>query len=112
MLNVPPMEIDELKQIAPSLSISEEGGLTYILIGNLKLPNGCKPTVVNALLCPSLRDGYQSRLFFSERITSNIARNWNGNLRVLEENWYAISWKTPSGLRLAEMLLVHLEALR
>ena len=112
MLNYPPIEIEKLKQIAPCLSFAEEGGLSYILIEDLKLPDGCQPRVVNALLCPSPRDGYESRLFFSDKIASNVDRNWNGNLRILENNWYAISWKTQSGLGLAEMLLVHLDALR
>ena len=39
-------------------------------------------------------------------------RNWNGNLRALERNWCAISWQMQPGLRLAEMLINHLNALR
>ena len=81
------------------------------LIENLHLPDGCQPQIVDALLCPTPRDGYQSRLFFSVQITGQ-ARNWNGNIRVLERNWFAISWQVPPGLRLYEILLVHLRSLR
>lgn len=105
-------EISELKTIAPNLSIAQEGGYTYILISGLLLPDCCQPTIVDALLCSLPREGYNSRLFFSEQIAGGSVRNWNGNIRVLGRNWFAISWQTQPGLRLAEILSVHLKALR
>ena len=112
IMNFDETQIIELKNITPNLSIAEEGGYEFILIEGLKLPDGCQPTVVDALLCPTPREGYQSRLYFSEKIGGCPARNWNGNIRVLERNWYAISWQVPSGLKLFEILFVHLKALR
>ena len=106
------IQIEELKQIAPNLSMAQEGGYQYILIKDLKLPEGCSPSIVDALLCSKPRDGYESRLFFSAQISGCPARNWNGHIRVLEKNWYAISWKVPSGQRLYEILLIHLNSLR
>lgn len=108
----PENQIEELKKITPNLMHAQEGGYNYLLIEKLQLPDGCIPTLVDALLCPTPRDGYESRLFFSEKISGCPARNWNGNIRVLERNWYAISWKVPAGLRLSEILLVHIKALR
>lgn len=105
-------EINELKTIAPNLSVAQEGGYTYIKIDGLLLPDGCVPSVVDALLCPMPRDGYNSRLFFSEQIAGGPTYNWNGNIRVLERNWCAISWQTQTGLRLSEILSVQLKALR
>lgn len=105
-------EINELKTIAPALSQAQEGGYTYILISGLVLPDGCIPATVDALLCSQPKDGYHSRLFFAEPIAGSPVRNWNGNIRVLDRNWHAISWQTQPGLRLAEMLSVHLKALR
>ncbi len=100
--------------IAPDLSVAQEGGYTFIHIANLHLPQGCQPQIVNALLCPTLREGYNSRLFLSAQIVGagSVVLNWNGNIRVLEQNWYAISWQTQPGLRLAEMLIIHLKAFR
>lgn len=106
------IQIEELKQIAPNLSVAQEGGYTFILIEDLLLQDNCVPLKVDALLCPKPREGYESRLFFSTKITGCPERNWNGNIRVLEKNWYAISWKVNGNLRLTEMLLVHLTALR
>lgn len=108
----PEEEINELKTIAPNLSEAQEGGYNYIHISGLVLPNGCQPAIADALLCSTQREGYNSRLFFSQPIASGIVRNWNSNIRVLERNWYAISWQTQPGLRLAEILSVHLKALR
>lgn len=105
-------QIAELKRITPNLSTAQEGGYSFILIEGLRLPDGCNPQVINALLCPQMREGYQSRLFFDQQITGCPQRNWNGNIRVLEKNWYAISWQTPSGLKLNEMLIAHLKALQ
>ncbi|KAB7725507.1 hypothetical protein F5984_26060 [Rudanella paleaurantiibacter] len=105
-------EIHELKTIAPNLSVAQEGGYTYILICGLLLPDGCQPAVADALLCSLPREGYNSRLFFSEQIAGGPTLNWNGNIRVLGRNWYAISWQTQPGLRLAEILSVHLKAFR
>lgn len=105
-------QIAELKRIAPNLSQAEEGGSSYLRIAGYQLPTGCVPAVCDLLLCPQPRDGYQSRLFFPVQITGGVARNWNGNIRVLGENWYAFSWATDPGLRLAEMLLIHINGLR
>src|SRR5688500_10272254 len=105
-------QIEELKQIAPSLRIAEEGGYTYLFIEQLKLPAHCTPAVVDVLLCPQPKDGYDSRLFFSTIRGGIPARTWNGHLRVLDRTWHAASWRCRTGLRLAELLMVHLKVLR
>ncbi|WP_108425040.1 hypothetical protein [Flagellimonas amoyensis] len=104
-------EIDELKKVAPDLKIIQEGGYTFFYIEKLLLPDGCVPNIIEALLCPTPHSGYPCRLFFSSQISGCPARNWNGNLRVIGRNWFAISWKTKSGLTLLEMVSIHLKAL-
>jgi hypothetical protein len=113
-MSFPKDQIDELKRIAPNLWLAEEGGLPYILIKQYELPTGCQPAVADLLFCPRHRDGYESRLFFSQVINGiPPGRNWNGNLRALERNWCAMSWRFSNhGLRLAEIFLIHLKALR
>jgi hypothetical protein len=111
-MSFPQDQIDELKRIAPDLCFAEEGGLPYILIRQLQLPDGCTPASTDVLLCPRPRDGYESRLFFPQVITGIPPRNWNGKLRSLERNWFAMSWRVPGGLRLAETLIIHLKALK
>jgi hypothetical protein len=112
-MKFPQDQIDELKCIVPLLSIAEEGGYTYLLIEGYKLPDGLNPSAVDLLLCPMPRDQYQSRLYFSQQVTGcPKTPNWNGNVRVVGKNWIAFSWRTNPGLRLADMLLVHLSGLR
>ena len=104
-------ELDELRSYCVSVASACEGGCTYLLLEKLTLPVGCTPAFCDALLCPTPRDGYQSRLFFSEPIASSRSLNWNANgLRILDRNWHAFSWKVERpNLRLAEVLVRHLE---
>jgi hypothetical protein len=116
-MSLPSDQVDELKLITTDLSAIEEGGVSFILLSNFRLPEGCTPATMDLLLCPVPRDGYSSRLFFAERpIPSSRpgrgALNWNGAVRVAEKNWQAFSWRTPAGLRLAQMLSIHLKALQ
>ena len=105
-------QVEALKRITPNLSYAEEGGYPYLLIKQFALPDGCNPAVVDLLLCPRPRDGYSSRLFFPQVISGIPVRNWNGNLRALERNWCAISWRVPDNLTLVETLLIHIKALK
>lgn len=104
---------DELLQLSPELQQAVEAGVTYYLLPNLAMPPGATPARVDALLCPTARDGYESRLYLAERVSGGKhTLNWNGQIRVLERNWYAVSWRTPAGLRPAQMVAIHLEAFR
>lgn len=110
-MTFPEDEVRELSRLFPGTQQSDEGGAAYFLLPQLLLPTGRSPERVDALLCPKGRDGYPSRLFFAEVIASPTGRNWNG-VRILERNWYAVSWRVREGLRLAQMVRAHLDALR
>jgi hypothetical protein len=107
-------EIDELKALCPGVSAGEEGNVTYFLLPELALPEGCSPARVDALLCPVPRDGYEFRLYFAQSVSSKKALNWHvSGIRILERNWHAFSWKSNrTGLRLAQMVALQLAALR
>lgn len=107
-------EVRELSRQYPAVEEGTEGGVVYYLIPDLRLPEGCTPDRVDALLCPTGRDGYPSRLFLAKAVSCRPARTWNAsNVRILERNWFAVSWRvsTPN-LRLAQLLGAHLEAFR
>ena len=104
-----PSEIDELKLYCSSLYAVTELNATFYLLKGLKLPNGCQPSTCDALLCPTSRgDGYSSRLFFSQQITTEVPRNWNGTIRIAEQNWVAFSWKVSGVTTLPQLLRAHL----
>jgi hypothetical protein len=49
-------------------------------------------------------------LFFAEKINGGQGGNWNGNIRVLDRNWHAISWQTTTpNLSLIEQVMIHLK---
>lgn len=117
-MSLPQDQVEELKAtFGNGLASVSEAGVEYVLIRNLKLPNGWAPTEVEALLCPTPRDGYESRLFFSTRLRCERSPltelNWNANgVRIAEQVWHAYSWKVPRGLHLAQLVAAHLKALR
>ncbi len=103
-------QIRELEKSFPGFKHQEDGGFDYFHIPKLKLPKGCVPDTVEALLCPQLRDGYNSRLFLSQQITGCPQRGWGGPYRILDRNWYAISWQTTPNNDLFQKLMIHLRA--
>ena len=111
-MNVPQDQIDELKLLFGEIRACEEVGITYFLIPNLQLPDGCTPAVVDALLCPVSRDGYAARLFFAVQVQAKTGLNWNGHFRICERNWHAFSWQLDANLRLAQIVASILSAMR
>lgn len=106
-------DMQELRTLSPDAKQSQEGGLRYVLLPKLKMPDGCVPAEVDCLLCVDARDGYAGRLFFAQVVTSRQALNWHmHNVRILEQNWSAFSWRIPANLRPIEILTTLLRALR
>jgi len=88
-----------------------------VFLPKLRLPDGCEPHEIDALLCPHPIDGYSSRLYFFARIqpagkVNTTALNWNASVLILERTWHAHSWRTPPDLRPVQMIAIHLKALR
>jgi len=107
----PDDQVGELVRLYPHTTEAQEAGVPYFLIPELALPAGQNPPQVDALLCPNGRDGYPSRLFLSQALANLAGRNWT-NVRILERNWFAVSWRIRDGLRLAQMVRAHLDAFR
>ncbi len=112
-MSFPEDQIAELKQLCPDAKVYPEAGCTYLLLPGLSLPEGCEPATSDALLCPTARDGYPSRLFFADKVKSSTERNWNvTGVRIVERTWHAFSWKANPNLRLVQMVAAHVGALR
>ena len=101
-------QIDELRLLCESIDTATEGGVAYLLLRGLRRSGGDDPAVLDVLLCPTPRDGYPWRLFFTERLATRTPQNWNGSIRILERDWHAFSRKSPTGLRLAQMVAMQL----
>ena len=114
-MEFPPDQVQELKAAFPQVVSAEEAGIVYFLIPQCPLPAGTSPGAVDVLLCPTAdRHGYPSRLFFAQQVQSHKQLNWNtNNVRILERNWFAYSWKiAQQGLRLMQILALHMRALQ
>lgn len=106
-------ELRELDLLCSAAKEHVEFGLTYILLPQLRLPSGCSPATVDALLCLNQRDGYPTRLFFAQTITCKNGLNWNAqNVAILQRTWFAYSWNYVASGRPVEVLAQHLRALR
>src|SRR5687768_6180441 len=110
-MSLPDDQVQELKALCPGVAQAEEGGKTYFLLPKLKFTSGATTVELDALLCASPRDGYESRLFLAQKVDSPKPLNWNASgVPILGKAWWAHSWKTRSGLRLAQMVAEHLAA--
>jgi hypothetical protein len=110
-----PAQLALLNPFCDGVSTAIEGGFTYLLLAALRLPPGISPAAVDALLRLGARgDGYPNRLYLSQRVVgAKISLNWNAaDVRILERNWFAYSWKAPPELGIDGILLEHLKALR
>jgi hypothetical protein len=108
----PHEQIEELKKYCSKLSAITEGGVTFLYLEGLRLPQGCTPPVCDALLCPVARDGYPSRLFFPAEASSLRSQKWNmADAHISGKNWWAFSWRhNLTNPTLAQILTEHLTA--
>tara|TARA_B100001971_G_scaffold162689_1_gene153000 strand:+ start:3487 stop:3828 length:342 start_codon:yes stop_codon:yes gene_type:complete len=113
LIEFPQDQIAELKALVTEVSTATEGGFTYFYLPKLRLPTGCISEHADALLCPMPRDGYESRMYFSE-IVKPQGLNWHQkDIRILDRSWFAFSWKTNrSDIRLAQMVMEYLRAFK
>lgn len=110
-MSFPQDQLDELG-VFGTVSVVRDGGRDYPLICGCAMPAGCVPDRVDVMLCPYPRDGYETRLFFAQRVNGKKNVNWHQRPRMLDRNWEVYSLKgIPASFRLAAMLVYHLEAL-
>jgi hypothetical protein len=108
-------QLSDLQAVYPEVEVLEEGAVPVLLIKNLRLPDGCEPEWLNALLWPFPRDGYPSRLFLSQKINhKGKGTNWNADgVPIVGLKWWAVSWKTNrTDQSLLSMMGTHLDAFR
>jgi len=108
---VAPEHLDELRAVFGDVSAKAEGGVDFVFLPRLVLPEGCNPRETQALLCLGQHAGYPTRLFLVQAVSARGA-NWSSHV-VLGRPWWTWSWnQVPAGLRPAEILAEHLRGLR
>jgi len=105
-------QLAELRTVCPGAVPMQEGGTTYVFLPSLRLPNGCSPSEMDALLRPGPGpDGYTTRLYLSVPFP-NKGQNWTVH-QILARTWHTPSYNNvPGEVRLIEILANHLKVLR
>jgi hypothetical protein len=102
-------ELEELQRVCEGAKEMQEGGVTYLFLPSLKVPNAA--SALDALLCAQQHGNYTTRLFLSAPIAGRGA-NWSTHT-ILSRTWHTWSWNNvPTSQRLTEILAQHLRALR
>jgi hypothetical protein len=106
---------DQIKELRDQLGVDvreyDEGGYTYIYLPGINLPPGCTPQQTDALLCPTTHSGYTSRLFLKVQIQTPKTVNWNSQVFVLGQQWYAFSYNNIVDMPLLSMVMNHLRGM-
>lgn len=103
--------LNEFRVIYPEAKEMSEAGFDYVHIPLLVMPQGNTPAENEALLCPQMRDGYITRLFFLLPIPGK-GDNWTQH-HILGRTWHSCSWQNVQQEQsLVQILLGHLEAFR
>ena len=103
---------EKLLEDYPKAKIVAEGLEEFVLLPEAKviLHDG-KEEEVDMLLCPHLREGKPTRLYFSKQLKTRSPRTW-GPSRILEKEWQAISWNgVEASLSYSEIIAEHIGAL-
>ena len=104
-------QLDELLALCHAAEELQESGLPFLYLRVLRLPQGCVPAEVDALLCIHKRDGYDSRLYLSSPI-SHRGSNWSTTY-LFDRRWHTWSWQGVSAQqRPIQVLAGHLKALK
>lgn len=92
-------QIEYLKSRWSGVQSVVEGNITYYLVPDVELPDGCTPARANVLICPVDHLGYPCRVFFSQRIECKTAKpNWNHSPHAIADKaWHAFSWQIGKG---------------
>lgn len=99
-------EINDFKKNFPSLQIEHwsEGGIKFYKLTNFTFVKGINECVLQmgSFL------GYESRLFFPEKIKTKVDRNWNHrDVLIGNKTYHAFSYRVPDG-SLLDVFLGHL----
>ena len=104
-------QVRELADRFPGTAQAEEAKVTYFRIPDVTLPDGCSPSPMTLLLCPSPVGGYAYRLFFAEKVKTPKDKNWNASVHILGQTWHAFSWQAKEKVTLTQMVARLLRAL-
>jgi hypothetical protein len=81
---VAPEQLDELRAVIGDVTEKAKGGVDFVVLPRLVLPEGCTPREMRALLCLGQHGGYTTRLFLQLAVAG---RGRTGARVVLGSPW-------------------------
>lgn len=107
-------QLEEVRSTIGNATHLVEAGRTYVAIKAFRLPEGCSPATTDVLLFPeSGGSGYESRLYFADRVTGLKADtlNWQPGVHIAGKTWQVFSWQTDAQPRsYLEKIALHVRA--
>ena len=101
-------EIARLRTVCPGAALWDEAGEPLVFLPDLKVDSAGTVHTVDALLCPRMRDGYDTRLYYSRQLP--VPRDWSAHA-VMAGSWYTFSWQgIPASQPWLDILASHLDA--
>ena len=102
-------EFDRLRELHPSARLIRDAGNIVVFLPKFGFRSDGRKFNMDLLLCPHAHSGYETRLFFEQRVDGK-GKNWTQH-HVIGRNWWACSWQgvAPSA-SWTTMLCAHLRA--
>ncbi len=109
-MNYEAAQLARLRGVCPGAEVWTDGSQPLVYMPGLRVESSGGVHIVDALLCPKGRDGYETRLFFSQRLP--VDRNWQTAV-ISARTWYAASWSgIAAGQPWLDILGSHLETMK
>lgn len=83
-------EIARLRTLCSGATLWDEAGEPLVFLPDLKVESAGAVHTVDALLCPRMRDGYETRLYYSRQLPA--PRAWSTHA-VMAGSWSTFSWQ-------------------
>lgn len=90
----PAAQLIRLRGLCPGAELWTEPGPSggpLVYLPELKVETAGAVRTIDGLLCPRARDGYDTRMFYSEQLPVSPMRNWAPHV-VMGRGWHAHSW--------------------
>ena len=105
----PEEQLNLIIGLCPKAQLVDESGQKVIFLPDMKFQAGACESTQNLLFVPFPLFGYDSSLFFAQRLNEGPARNWTQH-NLLNREWWRLSYRVNTRLPWFEQILQHLTA--
>ena len=85
-----------------------ETGQKVVFLPSMTFQAGSGEETQDLLFVPFRHSGYNSRLFFTRKINTGVARNWTEH-NLLNRSWWSPSYSVDTSLSWRDQILQHIK---